>query len=291
MEKSDIPSFKVQFGDYGREDGVIYYKIRVLSIHDNSFHINDRYSNMRRLWDEVRKSSKSPDKIPEFPPKKWFGSKNRDFVEQRKSALENFFNTLLDSPDKNVYIHIIRYFKSLARNREAKDAIQSIEESVTNKSQTKSDISRTEEPNMSRPLQSYRANPPTAPIRRTSPPTIDKENSESCSKIVENFNKNLIDIEFGRDGGDIQINKGQTYKKHFEETGINKTFKYETKLLDIPAGSDENFKLLEEDEEIEQQNDAANEKLERMVDHIYRKVYQDPYSEYVEATDVVFHCS
>jgi len=110
---------------------VVTYDIKVLSTGDNSFHILDRYRNMRSLWENIREDSRNPDRIPEFPPKKWFGNKSRDFLEQRKCALEVFFNTLLDNPDKIIYDHIMKYFKKLAKNREAKDALQSIEESIS----------------------------------------------------------------------------------------------------------------------------------------------------------------
>lgn len=122
--------FKVQFGPYSKEESVVFYNIRVhyhtegnssggskMASQEHSFHINDRYSNMRKLWEDIRKTANNPDRIPDFPPKKWFGSKSKEFLDQRKCALEIFFNTLFESSDKNVTSHIMKYFKSLAKNR------------------------------------------------------------------------------------------------------------------------------------------------------------------------------
>lgn len=136
MEKTFYPSFRVQFGAYNKDEGVVNYNIRILTSQEISFHITDRYRNMRSLWEEIKRDSDDPDRIPEFPPKKWF-SKSREFLEQRKSGLENFFNTLLENPDKVVYQHIMRYFSKLAKNREAKDALTSIEELVASGGKSK----------------------------------------------------------------------------------------------------------------------------------------------------------
>lgn len=45
-------------------------------------------------------SDEFPDKLPEFPPKKWFGNTDEKFINQREKALENFFNHTL----KNISI-------------------------------------------------------------------------------------------------------------------------------------------------------------------------------------------
>jgi len=35
------------------------------------------------------------ERLPEFPPKKWFGNTDEKFINQREKALENFFSTTL----------------------------------------------------------------------------------------------------------------------------------------------------------------------------------------------------
>jgi len=40
-------------------------------------------------------SEEFPERLPEFPPKKWFGNTDEKFINQREKALENFFSTTL----------------------------------------------------------------------------------------------------------------------------------------------------------------------------------------------------
>ena len=40
-------------------------------------------------------SEEFPERLPEFPPKKWFGNTDEKFNNQREKALENFFRTTL----------------------------------------------------------------------------------------------------------------------------------------------------------------------------------------------------
>ena len=69
MENTQMPSFKVQIWGFNKEDGYYAYDIKVLSTGDNSFHVFDRYKNMRSLWESIKRDSEYPDRIPEFPPK------------------------------------------------------------------------------------------------------------------------------------------------------------------------------------------------------------------------------
>lgn len=303
MDKKQTPSFKIQIGSYNKEDGVVTYNIRVLSIADNSFHIIDRYRNMRSLWEEIRRDAPDPDRIPEFPPKKWFGSKSRDFLDGRKSALEIFFNTLLESPDKNVYKHILKYFKKLAKNREAKDAIANIEEyNSGNQSVAKPNEERKIQGGQNQGPVQAAPNQPTSQqpkrqeeVKRAQPKDVkpgvnSKDFSNDCNKIIENFNKKLIDLGYtGADAIQEIMNKGQTYINHFKDSGTNQKFKYNTKLLDIPEGSDENFDLLTQvDEEIENQNDEANDKLQEQVNQMTNKLYTEQYQDLLNLNELIF---
>lgn len=60
------------------------------------FHIKDRYKNMRSFYETVNSSATNPRNVPNFPPKKWLGNTQPEFINQRSGELENFFNTLLD---------------------------------------------------------------------------------------------------------------------------------------------------------------------------------------------------
>lgn len=115
----------------------------------------------------------------------------------------------------------------------------------------------------------------------------EKDYPESCNKIVENFNKNIIDIGYDQGGDGIQdiMHKAQAYKKHFEEQGI--TVGYKTKLLDLPEGDDSNLRLLD-DIESQDENNKINAKLENIMQDMLGKLHHDPYAKYVKTRDIIY---
>lgn len=301
MEPTQIPSFRVQIMKYSKDQGYVVYHMKVFSVDDNSFHIEDRYRNMRTLWEEIKGDTVNADKIPDFPPKKWFGSKSKDFLETRQTALQNFFNTLLDSPDKTIFNHIMRYFKKLAKNREASDALLNIEEASSKRKDTYS-ASKGEEkkaetkpqkkpsPQKNEEQKTSKSNPRRENYQDNKKVVTSKDYSESCTKIVENFNKKLIDLGLtGADAIQDIMAKGQNYAKHFKESSLNSKFHYETKLLDIPEGDDKNLALLDNpDEDAEAQNDEANEALQKRLTHLTSMLGKNQYEQFLSMNEVVW---
>jgi len=308
MEPAPIPSFRVQITNYSKEEGYVTYSIKVYSVEDNSFHIVDRYRNMRSLWEEIRRDALNPDRIPDFPPKRWFGGRSREFLETRKSALQNFFNTLLDGPDKIIYDHIMKYFKKLAKNREAKDAIQNIEESMTVRKkkpkpepkpapEPKEETKRGPEitPNKMNSKQGEGVGSDMASMKKdkykdSRKMITSKDYNEAWGKIVENFNKNLIDLGYtGAEAiQDIMV-KGQNYVKHFKDSGLNNEFWYDTNLLGIPKGDDDNIALLETlDEDDEALNDEINDKLQDRLNQFTDKYYKNQFEQFISMNDVIW---
>ena len=94
-----VLAFKVQFVSNSLQKGHAEYLVKVISTHGHTFHIRDRYKLMRNFWDALRRTVRNPNRIPDFPPKKWLGNMNQDFIVQRQGELEYFFTTLLDEPE------------------------------------------------------------------------------------------------------------------------------------------------------------------------------------------------
>eukprot|EP00826_Nyctotherus_ovalis_P054785 TRINITY_DN7204_c0_g1_i2.p2 TRINITY_DN7204_c0_g1~~TRINITY_DN7204_c0_g1_i2.p2 ORF type:complete len:261 (+),score=104.89 TRINITY_DN7204_c0_g1_i2:96-878(+) len=90
-------TYKVKFLKYESKNGHVDYTIKVIGSKSKQFHIRDRYSSMRDYWKNMVKEFE--DSVPpNFPPKKWFGNTGDDFLKQRMSDLEHFFNILLGDP-------------------------------------------------------------------------------------------------------------------------------------------------------------------------------------------------
>lgn len=105
-------TYNVMFVKYFTNDGATKYLVKVVDTSGKgSFHILDRYSSMRRYWCDM-KEEYGKEALPEFPPKKWFGNKNPDFIKTRKERLEHFFSQLLKDPKLASCEITQRYFDS-----------------------------------------------------------------------------------------------------------------------------------------------------------------------------------
>lgn len=94
MEEEKKNLHRVKFLDYKLQNGVTYYSISVTTLaNSESWIFESRYRYMLELHNQIAASSEA--KLPTFPPKKWPGNTNPDFISQRQKSLENYFNNLL----------------------------------------------------------------------------------------------------------------------------------------------------------------------------------------------------
>ncbi|EAR82738.2 PX domain protein (macronuclear) [Tetrahymena thermophila SB210] len=86
--------FQIQFIGHEVKQGVVYYKIQIYDTKDGSqWPMSKRYSAMREIHKLLKEEF--PEKIPEFPPKKWFGNMDEKFINQREKSLANYFSNCL----------------------------------------------------------------------------------------------------------------------------------------------------------------------------------------------------
>ena len=101
VESSYNEGYKVQFIKHMGNGDYVEYLIKISAPTPNiSFHIQDRYSSMRSFSSDLKKTlnKKSYDGYPNFPPKKIFGNKSEQFLNQRMNSLQVFFaNIFKDS--------------------------------------------------------------------------------------------------------------------------------------------------------------------------------------------------
>lgn len=94
MEEEKKNLHRVKFLDYKIQNGVTFYSISVTTLtNSESWIFEARYKQMLEVNNQI--SSNSDLKLPTFPPKKWPGNLNLDFISQRQKSLENYFNNLL----------------------------------------------------------------------------------------------------------------------------------------------------------------------------------------------------
>ena len=75
-------------------EGHIEYRLRIDGPANITFHLRDRYSNIRSLCSVVRKQlpPAAARNVPQFPGKKLFGNTKEGFIENRKERLQIFLN-------------------------------------------------------------------------------------------------------------------------------------------------------------------------------------------------------
>ena len=90
-------TYKVKFIKYNCIEGHIDYIIKVMGSRSTKFYLQDRYSEIRSYWLNMLKEY-NESIPPTFPPKKWFGNTDEEFIRQRMDELGGFFNTVLADP-------------------------------------------------------------------------------------------------------------------------------------------------------------------------------------------------
>ncbi len=102
MERTSQEGYQVSFVSHTTTgDGWVEYMVRITAPGGHTFHIKDRYSSMRSFQSQVKKQFNLAtfNGLPTFPPKKAFGSKTTEFLNQRQSSLQQFFNSFFQNKD------------------------------------------------------------------------------------------------------------------------------------------------------------------------------------------------
>lgn len=97
MEKTK--NYRMKFVKFLKGE-YVQYQVRLICLDDNTINVEflDRYSTMKDFHEVLKKEANSIN-FPKFPPKKFFGSTDDNFLKQRSTALEYYFNTILGSKE------------------------------------------------------------------------------------------------------------------------------------------------------------------------------------------------
>ena len=86
MVERSSENYKVQFVKHTTtQEGWVEYLVKVITPGNYSFHFKDRYSRMRAFQSQIKRQFNLAtfNGLPSFPPKKAFGSKATEFINQR----------------------------------------------------------------------------------------------------------------------------------------------------------------------------------------------------------------
>ncbi len=111
MEKPK--NYRLKFVKYIKRDHVDYL-IRLICLEDDKINLEflERYSVFKDLHESFRKEANSIN-FPKFPPKKIWWNTEEKFLNQRQTALEHYFNTILGSKEFNNLPSIKKWIEGL----------------------------------------------------------------------------------------------------------------------------------------------------------------------------------
>jgi hypothetical protein len=94
--RASIPSTKLVNNDYTEFQVEVYNGTSLVKI------ANLRYSQFCELHENLSRSTNASFKVPELPPKKYFGRTNPSFVRERQQKLEVFLNGVINGINSDV---------------------------------------------------------------------------------------------------------------------------------------------------------------------------------------------
>lgn len=97
LEKStSTPPFYILIEGTNVVSDVVYYDIEICFQDDKNAVLNRvtrRFSQIEKFHQALKKAVEPKIKLPKIPPKKIFGTTNAEFIQERKEALQAYFNT------------------------------------------------------------------------------------------------------------------------------------------------------------------------------------------------------
>ena len=265
MEKKKL---KISVINHLKTEGHVSYTLKFETEDGLTFKSTKRYSELKTLHDSLRKETNSTS-FPKFPPKKFFGFSNEDFINKRQQELNLFFEGICNSPEfsklKSFKIFIDSCKKAMKDTKKI-DVAQKVEKKDSNYLK-KTMSNRTM-------INSFREKlrPEKKENKRLNQEEIKNMENEFNS-IVEDITKKYISINFEAELNANQKNEVE-YVKIIKE---DKNLGNEEKNENIEPGNDDNFNLVSEDneyfdgleKEIKQKMDASMNKrkeIEKLYD-------------------------
>jgi hypothetical protein len=253
MVDKDNTNLIIQFVSWALLGDHVEYQIHLFN-DKLSAEFTHRYSSLRDFHEAVKNEAKDPN-LPKFPPKKFFGNTDKQFLNQRMVGLQHYFSSILSSKD----------FSNLKSVRTwVNDIIKKYGKAKVSKSSPTQ--SNTQMPAIAKVV------PELKNTDNEQPATVKVLNQELIAKrkeIAEKYSKNFIELS----GDNVppmdeeQEKKEKSYKAMMKNSVI-----YEIKnsdLFSLLNGDDSNFNHLgEENNNISRYESFMLSKIEKLVEEI-----------------------
>ena len=234
-----MEKLKIIVKGHSKIEGHIIYELSIQFDDDISFTVQKRYSELKTMHDSLRRETNS-NSFPKFPPKKFFGVQNEDFINKRQQELNLFFEGICSSKEFMELPTFKKFIESFAKNiKDKKMNAEKKEKKNTNILKKKMSDKTKLNPIVEKLKPEKQEN------KRLTQDEIKKMESEFDS-IINDLNKKYIPIDFQVELNPKQKNEDEYIKIINEDNNLgNKEIKEEG----IEPGTDDNFNLVSETNE------------------------------------------
>ena len=234
----DKKKLKISVVDHSKIEGHITYTLKFETEDDLTFNVLKRYSELKTLHDALRRETNS-NSFPKFPPKKFFGINNEDFINKRQQELNTFFDGICNSKEFSE----LKSFRSFVK--ECRDKVKD-----TKKVKVEQKIEKKESNILKKKMSDKTTINAIREKLRPEKQDSKKLNSDEIktlenelNSIVEDFTKKFISINFEAELNPNQKKEGKYEKIINEDKNLGETNE------NLEPGNDDNFNLVSEDNE------------------------------------------
>lgn len=234
--------------NHSKQTDHVEYLIRLVSMEDNSLSIQflERYSNLKTLHDNLRKETMSTS-FPRFPPKKFFGTTDEKFLNQRQTELNSYFDSIFNSKEFSQLPSLKKWIDEALKKYSSQQSVM-----PNNKPQPENANQIISSPPVSVPENVEK------PSSRKN--TFNDDENQKLREMIEQCAKQLIDMgSIGENDFQADLDKEREYQKIVKEKGVFiKALCDSSPLFMIDAGKDENCDMIKDDKIKENLNKCEN---------------------------------
>ena len=254
--------YKVQVENHVKVENHVEYLISIVGVPSNSkILFSEKYTNLRNLYDLMKKESKTKN-FPPFAPNKLFGYEEENFVIQRTKDLNKFFEEINNNENYSNLPSLKKFILTNLKNR--KSNIKVAKHPQMNEIKYNINNQRTKDRAKLFKNDFYKGNEENH--RRLEPQDFDKIEND-VNQIGKKFEKKFVKINY-----DIKIKKNEKNEKKYNDIcKFDKTDNITNQnILDNTFGNDNNFELIGKNE------DYINIKIEKNINS-YIKINMDKF--------------
>ena len=248
---------KIIVKDHSKIDGHITYTLMFELPEGIAFKVLKRYSELKTLHDLLKKETNS-NSFPKFPPKKFFGFANEEFINKRQQELNVFFEGICNSKEFSE----LKNFKAFVENckKSVKDFIKLDKEKKEEKKEWVILKKRSSDKTMSTPFLE-KLKPQKSLTKRLSQDEI-KQMENEFKNIINDITKKYISLDF-----EVELKPNQKNEREYNKI-INEKKNLENEEIkeNIEPGNDDNFNAVSgPDENFDNIEKEINEKMNEII--------------------------